>query len=99
MTQPAEQPEELLDPSAPPGTPVQEQVARTAADVWCEHGVRWTATDVGYVAEDALNSDRLGHDQPAMDVGAIPCQPTYASEEAWRVLAPAREAQRILDEE
>lgn len=86
----AEQPDELLDDDAPPGTPVQEQVARHAADVWCVHGVRWQATDAGYVADDALNSKHLGHDDPAQDAGAIPCQPTYASLEVWERTALAR---------
>mgnify|MGYP003576656663 CR=1 FL=1 len=85
-----DQPEELLDPDAPPGTPVQHQVADSAAPVWCSHGVRWEATKGGRVADDAMLSKHRGHDVPAQDVGAIPCQPTYASYQAWRVLSVAR---------
>jgi hypothetical protein len=41
-------------------------------------------------AGDEANRD------PVLDVGSIPCQPTYASFEVWRVTAPARavEAER-----
>jgi hypothetical protein len=95
----SEQPEEMLDPDAPAGTPVQRQVARNAAPVWCAHGVRWSPTDVGYVADDALNSVHHGHDVPALEVGAIPCGPTYASREAWERLTLARETQRVLEQD
>jgi hypothetical protein len=94
----SEQPEEMLEPNAPAGTPVQEQVAKNAGDVWCAHGVRWTFADVGYVADDALNSEHLGHNDPAMEAGAIPCQPTYASYKAWEILAPVREIEDIQEE-
>ena len=56
------------------------------------HGVRWQHTDVGYVADDAMVGPHVGHRESAMEVGAIPCQPTYASHEVWRRTALARAA-------
>ena|ERR1700754_2914728 len=91
----SELPEEMMDPDAPPGTPTQEQ--SRAAPVWCAHGVRWANTDSGYVADDALAGPHLGHNDPARDAGAIPCQPTYASLESWRALMAAREVQAERD--
>jgi hypothetical protein len=81
-------PDELSDPDAPPGSP--PMVRSLAAPVWCVHGVRWEVTDVGYVADDAMAGPHAGHRDPALDVGSIPCQPTYASYEVWRVTALAR---------
>jgi len=91
MPEPHEPPPELAEPDAPPGTPVAEQVAENAAPVWCAHGVRWQQTGDGWWADDAPLPEHLGHDVPAQHPGAIPCQPTYASREAWEALAPARE--------
>ena len=86
----SEVPDEMLDPDAPPGSaPV---LRSRAAPVWCVHGIRWQHTDVGYVADDAMVGPHVGHRESAMDVGAIPCQPTYASYEVWRRTAPARAA-------
>lgn len=87
-----ELPEELVDPDAPAGTPSQQHIAANAAPVWCAHGVRWQPVKVGWVADDALSSEHRGHDHPAVDVGSIPCQPTYASEKMWWFLRAAREA-------
>lgn len=96
---PGEQPDELLDEDAPAGTPVQDQVAKQAADVWCAHGVRWQASQVGYVADDAGGHAHYGHDVPAQEPGAIPCQPTYASHAAWERLTPARRVYEAIAEE
>jgi hypothetical protein len=84
----SELPEEMLDPDAPAGTP--PMLRSRALPVWCAHGVRWQQVDVGYVADDAMVGPHVGHRDPALDVGAIPCQPTYASYEVWRVTALAR---------
>jgi hypothetical protein len=84
-----ELPNEMLDPDAPPGAPPQTQAK--AAPVWCAHGVRWQHTDVGYVADDATAGPHVGHQETAVESGAIPCQPTYASHQSWKITAPARE--------
>ena len=82
-------PDEMRDHDAPPGSP---PVLRTrAAPVWCVHGVRWQLTDIGYLADDAMAGPHVGHRDAAADVGAIPCQPTYASYEVWHRTALARE--------
>jgi hypothetical protein len=81
-------PDELSDPDAPPGT--APMLRYRTAPVWCVHGVRWQRSDVGYVADDAMAGPHVGHREPAVDVGAIPCQPTYASYEVWQVTALAR---------
>jgi hypothetical protein len=90
----SELPGEMRDPDAPPGVPPSFQ--SRAAPVWCVHGVRWQHTDVGYIADDAMAGPHVGHRDPVLDVGSIPCQPTYASFEVWRVTAAARavEAER-----
>jgi hypothetical protein len=84
-----ELPDEMLDQDAPPGAPPQMQAK--AAPIWCAHGVRWMHTEIGYVADDAMAGPHVGHRDPAVAVGAIPCQPTYASYRSWQVTAPARE--------
>lgn len=94
-----EQPDELLDEAAPAGTPVQDQVAKQAAPVWCSHGVRWQPSTIGYVADDAGGHAHYGHDDPAQEPGAIPCQPVYASPEVWQRTAAARQIQEELDDE
>jgi hypothetical protein len=90
----SELPGEMRDPYAPPG--VAPAFQSRAAPVWCVHGVRWQHTDVGYIADDAMAGPHVGHRDPVLDVGSIPCQPTYASWEVWRVTATARavEAER-----
>ena len=96
---PGEQPGEVLDQDTPPGTPVAEQVAEQAAPVWCAHGVRWSPTADGWVADDAPQPEHVGHDRPCQEVGAIPCQPTYASLAVWQATAQARQVQAVLEEE
>ncbi|TWF74542.1 hypothetical protein FHX44_11423 [Pseudonocardia hierapolitana] len=83
-------PDELTDPDAPPGS--APMLRYRSAPVWCVHGVRWQRSDIGYVADDAMAGPHIGHRDPALDVGAIPCQPTYASYQGWRVTALARAA-------
>ncbi|GAA5130155.1 hypothetical protein [Pseudonocardia adelaidensis] len=91
MPDPHEPPPALAHDEAPPGTPVAETVAATAAPVWCAHGVRWDATPGGWIAADAGGHQHIGHDEIAQHAGAIPCQPTYASRKVWEVTRLARD--------
>lgn len=88
-----ELPPEMLDPDAPPGTPIAEQ--STAAPVWCAHGLRWTHLPEGYRCDDPTH-----HELPCVDAGAIPrpCQPVTAYDPAEFPHAGPGAVRRVMDE-